>query len=235
MQNDSANPIQPRDLSRPPAGVRLDHILWVGGSPCSGKSTIVGMLSEANALLSYHCDEALRQQGRRITSASTPNLYKWTTTPWNELWMQPPHVLLEEAIGSYREHFRMVLDDLAALPGPGPVLVEGTCLLPECVDRVLVDRQSAIWLVPTEEFQRAHYPRRGAWVQGILNQCEDPDLALQNWMDRDVAFAEWATRQAELLGLRCMIVDGQRTIRQNARQVAGHLGLTWPDANADTR
>ena len=226
-------PFGPRDSGQPDSRADLDHILWMGGSPCSGKSSIARMLSEANSLHTYHCDEALRQQGNRITPSGTPNLHKWTSSPWNELWMRPLHVLLEEAINSYQEHFGLVLDDLSALPGSEPVLVEGTCLLPDCVEQVLGNKQNAIWLVPTEEFQRAYYPRRGTWVQGIVSQCENPALALENWLDRDVAFAKWVASQADLFGLCHMIVDGQRTIRQSAGLVAGQLGLAWPDTSPD--
>jgi len=139
--------------------------------------------------------------------------------------MQSPDTLLAEAISVYREHLAMVVDDLLALPGPAPILVEGTCLLPGDVHALLSRPRQAIWLVPTEEFQRMHYARRGPWVQEVVNQCEQPEQAFQNWMDRDVAFARWVEQSAGELGLRVVTVDGKRTIADNAQMVARHFGL----------
>jgi len=198
----------------------------MGGSPCSGKSSIARILADQHRLCVYHVDEAFEEHRRRIDPDEHPVLHKWTNTPWNELWMQPVDALLEEAIACYREHFKMVVEDLLLLPASEFVLAEGTCLLPDCVANVLMDRERAIWVVPTEKFQREHYSRRGTWVQGILSQCENPEQAFQNWMDRDAAFAEWVRREARRLGLKLMEIEGKRTIAENAELAAGHLGLT---------
>ena len=203
----------------------LAHILWMGGSPCSGKSSIARILADRHTLRTYHCDEAFGEHQKRITRDKHPTLYKWTTTTWNELWMQPVDVLLVEAIACYQEHFEMIIDDLLALPRSERVLVEGTPLLPNRVRAMLSDPSQAIWIVPTEEFLRERYPRRASWVQAILDQCKDPQRALQNWMDRDVRFADWVTRKARGLGLKLITVDGKHTIAENAERVAGHFGL----------
>ena len=69
------------------------------------------------------------------------------------------------------------------------------------------------------------YPKRGPFVQLILKQCADPDQALQNWMDRDVAFAHWVKTRTQQLGLRCIQVNGKRSIQENAELVAEHFQL----------
>jgi hypothetical protein len=136
-------------------------------------------------------------------------------------------VLLTEVIAAYSEHFSLVLEDLVAAHDADEalVLVEGNQLLPPLVYPLLADPAHALWMVPTEAFQREVYPRRGDWVQQILGTCEDPELSLRNWMDRDVAFAHWVLDQARGLGLRTRVVDGDRTIEQNAEFVADALGL----------
>lgn len=200
-------------------------IYWMGGSPCSGKSSMAKLLQDRYGLRLYHVDEALRNHVADLTPNTTPFLYKWHHTPWTDLWSQPPAVLLAETIGAYREHCALVMQDVAALIDEQALLVEGTCLLPDCVAPHLPGPRHAIWVAPTEAFQRHHYPRRGAWVQSILQQCADPDAALHAWMDRDVAFARWVTGEAEARGLRVMWVDGSRTIEQGADEVAAHFNL----------
>ena len=158
--------------------------------------------------------------------AEHPTPHKWTTLSWNELWMQPGDVLLEEAKAAYGEHFGMVLEDLLALPRSAPTLVEGTALLPDQVSSLLQQRHQAIWIVPTAAFQRERYASRGDWVQSILSHCGDPERAFQNWMERDVAFAQWVIKRTSALGLEWMQVDGTRTIAENASLVARHLRLS---------
>jgi len=207
----------------------LAHIFWLGGSPCAGKSSICEVLAERHNLRCYHCDVAFNEHRHRFTPAGQPTLFKWTHTPWDELWMQPAAVLLDEAIACYREHFDLILQDLRAFPKTIPILAEGNPLLPDRVFDLLRHPRQAIWLVPTAEFQKKCYPERGAWVQTILSQCTDPDQAFQNWMARDIAFANWITGKATALQLTLLPVDGQRTIAENAELVARHFGLTGED------
>lgn len=182
------------------------------------------LLADRYDLRGYAVDASLAQHLPHLTPTRHPMLYKWHNTPWNDLWMQPPDVLLAEAIGAYSEHCALVVEDVAALPTDRPLLVEGTCLLPGCIEPYLAGPRHGLWVVPSEAFQRLRYPQRGTWVQGILQQCADPEAALQNWMERDVAFGRWVTAEAERRGLAVMRVDGSRTIAQGADEVAAHFG-----------
>jgi 2-phosphoglycerate kinase len=205
----------------------LAHVLWMGGSPCSGKSSIANIVAEQCQLQIYHVDEAFNMQHRsRIIPAEHPMLHRWTTTPWNELWTQPADILLAETKACYHEHFDLIVEDLLSLSKSVPILAEGTALLPDRVFILIEHRHQALWTVPTQEFQRNHYPHRGAWVQQILSQCEHPDQALRNWMDRDVALAQWTVQRTKSLGLPLLEVDGTRSIAGNAEWVMKHFHLS---------
>ena len=204
----------------------LAHVFWMGGSPCSGKSSIAELLSRRHELQYYQCDGAFAEHGRRVSALGQPTFHKLLSMTWDEIWTRPVDLQLREEIAIYREEFAMILDDLLALPPSPPILAEGTALLPDCVNDVLVNHNQAMWIVPSESFQREHYPDRGGWVQDILRQCADPDLAFRNWMDRDVAFARWVSRRTTELGLEMIEVDGKRTIADNAQAVARHFGCS---------
>ena len=204
----------------------LAHIFWMGGSPCSGKSSIAELLSRKRELQYYQCDGAFAEHGRRVTALGQPTFHKLIGMTWDEIWTRPVDIQLREEIAIYREEFDMILDDLLALPPSPPILAEGSALLPDCVNDVLMNPHQAIWIVPSESFQREHYPDRGGWVQDILRHCANPDLAFRNWMDRDVAFARWVSRRTTELGLEMIEVDGKRTIADNAQAVARHFGCS---------
>ncbi len=137
--------------------------------------------------------------------------------------MQSQSALLEQAIACYTEHLRFIFSDLAAMEGM--VIAEGTSLLPDCIKPLLVDASRALWMVPTEDFQREMYPKRGAFVAEIIKQCAEPEKAFKNWMDRDVAFAHWIQTRTRHHKLRCIVVDGQSSIEDNTEYVAEYFKL----------
>jgi len=205
--------------------LRRHRVYWIGGSPCAGKSSMADLIASAHGLAVYHIDHELGDRLHTPDPALQPGLAGWESATWDDRWMRPVDDLLDEVIRCYQEEFDMALADLLAMPGDAPILVEGNSLLPDILAPLLSDRRRAIWVVATEAFQRYQYPRRGPWVQHILRQCSNPDQALQNWMDRDVAFAAWVQKRVRALGFPLLIVDGILSIEQNARQVVEHFGF----------
>jgi hypothetical protein len=202
----------------------LGHVFWIGGSPCSGKSTIVEMLAARHTFVQYNCDDALPRHMAQAIPASQPTLHRLAHMTWDEIWMRPVEALLADVLAAYAEEFPLILDELRALPADLPIVAEGAALMPALVHPVLARRSQGIWVVPSDAFQRAQYPVRGEWVQGILSQCAEPERAFQNWMDRDAAFARRIAREAEDIGLYVLPVDGTRTIAENAAAVMSHFG-----------
>ncbi|HEU5102840.1 MAG TPA: hypothetical protein VFU22_27650 [Roseiflexaceae bacterium] len=193
---------------------QLDHVLWIGGTPCSGKTSIAHLLSEKYPLQIYHCDEAFDAHKLRMRATR-----KILSLSWDELWTQPVDILLADVFAIYREEFQLIRDDLQALPPWPPILAEGMALLPDLVAPALPSPNRAVWLIPTPDFQRERYPKRGAWVQDILQQCADPDLAFRNWMDRDIESAQIVADEAAKRGLRIIQVDGRQSIASIAATV----------------
>jgi 2-phosphoglycerate kinase len=204
----------------------LAHVLWMGGSPCSGKSSIAGMLAEKHGLRIYKCDDAFWEHARRVDPVAHPTFYRLTRMTWDEIWMRPVEVQIADEFACYREEFGMIVDDLLGLPRSTLVIAEGAALLPDLVSGLLPDHSRAVWVVPTESFQREHYtPEKRPFVNDILAHCQNPTQALANWMDRDVGFTKRVAEQAQALDLEVLTVDGKRTIEQNAEIVAQYLGL----------
>jgi 2-phosphoglycerate kinase len=203
---------------------QLEGVFWLGGAPCAGKSSISEAIGSRFGLDVYHVDEAFEVHAQRLDPVRHPALTKWSKSSWNQRWMQPVEGLVQEAIACYREHFTLVLEDILSLPRRKSLLVEGTALLPTQVADVLPHQSRAIWLIPTADFQRAHYSRRD-WVPGILEQCSKPEEAFHNWMERDIRFAQWIEAEACATHLPVLRVDGTRTIEQNAESIARHFQL----------
>ena len=201
-------------------------MLWVGGAPCGGKSSVAKLLGDRFDLELVRVDDAFDRHVRQIDQNRHPALSRWMALSWNERWMRAPEVLLLEVIACYREHLGFILDDLrAATPRGHRVLVEGSSILPAEIAPMLMKNTQAIWLLPAPAFQAQNYARR-EWVEDILRQCADPVAAFRNWMARDAAFASWLAKQIRDLGLRSIEVDGSRSIEEIADVIVSHFGLS---------
>lgn len=118
----------------------------------------------------------------------------------------------------------MIVDDVSAMPDTSPIIVEGAALLPEKVAELVSSPHQAIWVVPVPDFQKEYYAKR-EWIHDILNQCDDPDTAFQNWMGRDIGFAAFVAQDAMDRGFKVIFVDGSRSIQENYEEVKRHFNL----------
>jgi 2-phosphoglycerate kinase len=199
-------------------------VFWIGGSPCAGKSSISEILANRFSLDVYHVDEAFETHLQRVDPVRQPALMKWRESSWDERWMQPIDDLVQNVVACYQEHFGLFYEDVLKVPSANDLLVEGTALLPRQLASVLPNRNQAIWLIPSADFQRAHYSERD-WARDIAAQCNYPNVAFHNWMERDIRFAEWVEAEATALDFAILKVDGARTLQENAESVAAHFHL----------
>lgn len=198
---------------------------WIGGSPCAGKSSIAQALAEQYGLYFYHSDGELPRLFAQLPSAQQPVMSRLHQADCPGLWLRPLAQQVREALIYCEEAFAWHWTDLQTLSPGRPILIEGVPCLPHLVCPHLTQIHHAIWLVPTEAFQRHHYAQR-SWIHEYLQDCPDPERAFENWMARDARMAVWMAQEARRLGLTVLTVDGGQSLAATAAMVAGHLGLT---------
>ena len=156
---------------------RPAHVLWLGGSPCSGKSTVADRISRRFGFQVYDCDEAWLRHGEAVAPTSHPTLYRLAHANADEIWLRRPvDQQAREAIASYRELFAFVLREVSEMPEATTIIAVGAGLLPELVVATGISLDRAVWLVPTEGVQRHHYAER-EWRLSILKNTSDPGRA----------------------------------------------------------
>lgn len=202
----------------------LAHVLWLGGSPCAGKSTVAALLVQRHGLRLYSCDAHFDQHSTAADPTAHPTLARLRAASSAEVFLRPLDAMVRDAVTACREVFPMVQADLATLPPGPPVLAEGMALLPECVTALRPRPQRAAWLVPTPTFQRAHYARR-EWAVSLLAGLAQPDSAFENWMRRDDVSARWVRKQAQRLRCPVCVVDHAQSIAAVTAWVERRLGL----------
>ena len=201
----------------------LANLYLIGGSPCSGKTTITDRIVETYGLAVYRCDLAYFEHAKELTAAQ-PVFTRLVNATSEEIWMRPVPQQIDEELEIYREEFPFIIRDLEKLAASGPVIAEGAALLPSLVATLGIASHRAIWIVPTEEFQRHHYGQRD-WRHDVVKDCSDPDQAWENWMARDAGFARQVTREAHKHGFALITVDGSASIETNLSIVERHFEL----------
>jgi 2-phosphoglycerate kinase len=199
-------------------------VYWIGGSPCSGKSTIAERLVETLDWDYYRCDDFLDSYVKRGVAKNIPIMKKFSQMTLDEMWLRTVDSLVEDEFAFYRAAFEEILLDVANRQGEKPLVVEGAAILPGCIINRGIDPKRYICLVPTETFQREKYAER-TWVADYLRGCSDPKLAFDHWMDRDAEFARRVRSMAEEVGLEVILVDGQQDIDANYKKVKRRFGL----------
>ena len=196
----------------------------LGGSPCSGKSTIAEMLAAKYGFQYYRADDHDPAHMQRSHPDRQPVMFRISKMSWEEIWSRPPSELLKDALTFYQESFPFILDDLCQLELNKPVILEGAAFLPDLVNQHLVNRHNIVYMIPTIEFQHHHYSQR-PWIQEILKKCHDPRQAFDHWMKRDALFAQEVIRQATAHGFRVILVDGSIDIQIQFRAIQTQFRL----------
>lgn len=190
---------------------RLRHVLWIGGGPQAGKTTLSRLLAGKWDLKIYNIDwHAVREHAGRPGTA----VEAFQRLSMDERWAVPSaDQLLERSVTIWQDGFTLVLDDLLALPDSRTVVAEGPGAFPWCVGPVLSSPGQAIFLVPTRERRDVVATRR--WGNGQLERFPgivERERALANVRERDALMDARIVSSCAELGLRCERVDGSRDL-----------------------
>ena len=199
-------------------------IYYIGGSPCSGKSTIAEMLTSEYGFAYYKADDFLDKHMQQ--AAEEGKLHSATTLKMsnNQMWMRDPQLQKEEEIAIYKEIFQYALDDIKNIRHT-KVIAEAAGFMPQLMAKEGISHNRYICIVPTESFQRKKYAER-PWINVFLQGCEEPDIAFDNWMSRDVLFAQEMLRKAKEHGYEYFVTDGNCGIEETYGMVVKTFALS---------
>ncbi len=166
----------------------LLHVLWIGGPPDCGKTTVADLLAEQYGLQVYHMDRHELDHIRRADPTLHPATYALRPhlddpedrALLDETWvLHSPEEMAVSAMASWTDRMPLIVEDLLALPADRAIVAEGPGFFPEVVLPLLADVRQAIWMVPTEAFKRASYARRrkGEWRRALVS---DPERSTRN-------------------------------------------------------
>jgi hypothetical protein len=152
---------------------RLQHVYWIGGGSGAGKSTIAQRIASQHSLHVYSTDEVMPDHAGRSAPEDAPYLSRFKTMDMDERWVnRSPQTMLDTFPWFRGEAFGLIVEDVLRLPAGTGVIAEGFRVLPHLVKPLLAEPHPAVWLLPTPEFRRAAFDRRG-WE--IPRKTSDPE------------------------------------------------------------
>ena len=198
-------------------------IFYIGGSPCSGKSTVAKALAARYSLAHFKVDDHLDTFTARGAAVGLPVCRRILGMSSDETWMRPPHLQCREELDYYAEIAPLVTEELRQLPNQR-ILAEGAAFLPLLMQAQGIPSTRYIAIIPSRDFQISRYQQR-SWVPHVLRDCTDPEAAFANWMERDALFAESIRQQRMQAGYSCLLTDGSISPEKRLAQVAAHFRL----------
>ena len=176
-----------------PAARALANVLWIGGPPRSGKTTIARKLARRHGLRWYSADAHTWEHRDRALAAGNEAALRWEAMTPEERWVHStPAEQLELSL--HAERGPMIVDDLRRLPSSPLTVAEGSTVSPEAVSAGLAAPSQAVWLIPTAELQRARL-REAGWAAEL-----------------SVLLARTIVRDAIEHGAPTLAVDGSRDV-----------------------
>jgi len=197
--------------------------VWIG-SPCSGKTTVSDILSRRLNLPCYHADEYFERHASMAPGTALSEVIGWS---FDQIFLRPVEEMLKTLIQVGHDEFPLILNDIRASDHR---IIEGCAVLPESLAALGIDPTHCVYVIPSEAFQRRTYKQR-EWVTPLLSRSRQPELAWENWRQRDALYSSYIREQAALFGYPVVDVEGERSLEEVADLIQTLLSRNRPQSN----
>jgi hypothetical protein len=171
----------------------FENVLWIGGPPGSGKTTVAEWLALTHGLRYWGADKFAQVHHRRMVEEQLPAAHEWEAMTPDERWLGDPVQMAQISLAMSERRGAMIIEDLSKEPPTQPIVVEGTPLLPSVIEPVIASPAHALWVVPTPEAEERNLlGRRGH----AYTQTSNPAKAVGNRVAREFHVAERIVREA---------------------------------------
>jgi hypothetical protein len=196
----------------------------MGGSPCSGKSTVAELLAQKYNLYYFKVDDFLEKYTDLGAARNDSICKKQKEMSPEETWMRDPVLQCAEEFQFYSEIFNDIIKDIKKIRCESNIIAEGAAFCPGLMKEIGIHVNEYMAVIPEPNFQIAHYSQR-EWVPFVLDGCSDKEKAFFNWMQRDILFAQRVERECKQEGYYYIVNNGEKSIEELAHAVSSRFGF----------
>ena len=207
----------------------LGHVLWIGGAPCAGKTTMSQRLSSDYGMSRYDGDcrferhfEEADPDDSPVTCAARARVHREGSSVW--MFEQGAEEMAAFMRDLGREDLQATCRDLLELPSGEPIVVDLYSGHPSWVCQVArPDR--AVFLVATDDFQDATWLGRDGPFRREIEQCVDPTAAMAEFLKCCRQLSRWVRQECRELGLPLLITGGRMDADETYAAICQQFGL----------
>ncbi|MEM7735408.1 MAG: hypothetical protein AAF267_06410 [Deinococcota bacterium] len=197
--------------------------VFIGGSPCSGKSTVCNYLASKYKARAYHCDGQYENHLLRAQEGSI--LASIKHLEWHDLFVnKKSEIMAHKEFAANLELGVFAIQDVDDIQKP--TFAEGMPFLPSLAHGCNLN---IVFLIPTREFQWASYSQRD-WIHGLLESAPNPRATFNNWMERDYLNGKRISDEASKYGYPILQVDGSLPVTDTANWVVAQFPEIFKDS-----
>lgn len=221
----------------------LDHVYWLSGGFCAGKTTVSRILEDRCGVAVYHTDEHRRELFAEIDEEAYPESREWReyleAEGLDERFRRHLSMRMEGetgriVLGGFRGMFAVLADrlrEMSVASGQEALLVESAHSYPQFLQE-WVDRRRVIYLIaPPDLIVKRSEMRRSAWEKNP--ERVPPDLRRIKWTKQlsDLQNGSFVNRSAFIertareYGLPILEIHEGMSVEQVALHVQEHFGL----------
>lgn len=206
---------------------RLQHVYWLIGTSCSGKTTMANAIAEKHRMTYYDWNEHYPRFKEVANPADQPFLSKAFSGP-EEYFSQPIPEYVEYLFKQTEEAFEMVVADLLAMPRERPIITE-TIHIVDFVAPITEPNRIAFLYVEEDLYRDQNWDRDDPErrdILGYMRRTSDPEKHMNHVTEVGVVAGARMIATARQSGVRAFKRTIDSTVSGMLQSLEQHFRLT---------
>ncbi len=205
---------------------RLQHVYWLIGTSCAGKTTMAKAIAAKHNMVYYDWNDHYARFKAAAKPNDQPYLSKVFEGP-DELFSQPIPEYVEYLFGQTEEAFVMVVEDLLGMDRDVPIITE-TIHIVDLVARVADPNRMAFLYVQEDLYREQNWERDDAERRAILeymNRTSNATKHMNHVTEVGVVTGSLMLAAARRSGVRSFERTRDTTVAGMVWRLEQHFGL----------